>query len=66
MELEAALDVGFEVMKLYQAGHIFLFLAENDWQGGYELVAIRENEAETSVSIKHWQSVIIPTDMNLN
>lgn len=63
---EHAIDVGWEIMKIVRAPHIFLWLAEDGWEGGSELMARRESPGNVAVSLLPHERLILLSPTSLN
>lgn len=62
---ERILDLGWEIMKANSMPHIYLWLAEDGWQGGHEILAI-PFEGQVAVRIKPWETLILPPNTTTN
>lgn len=59
------LDFGWEIMKANTMPHIFLWLAEDGWQGGHEIRA-EPYDGQVAVRIKPWETLILPPNTTTN
>lgn len=60
------LDLGWEVMKHQGVAHVFLWLAEDGWQGGHEILAWRHGPGVVAVKIKPWETLYLVSPTTLN
>lgn len=60
------LDFGFEIMKRYAWPIMYLFLAQDDWQGGYEIVLQRLDPGHVEVGIRKYEHLMLATNSSLN
>lgn len=62
----AILDFGWDVMKHANTAHMFLWLAEDGWQGGHELLAWQHGPGQVAVKIKPWETLVLANPYSLN
>lgn len=53
------LDFGWEIMKHQNAAHLYLWLAEDGWRGGHELMAWQHGPGQVAVKIKPWETLVL-------
>jgi len=46
--------------------HIFLWLAEDGWEGGHEIRAYPHGRGQIAVRIKPWEALILPPNTLTN
>lgn len=53
-------------MKSQGHPHIFLWLAEDGWEGGHEIQARPYGNGQVAVRIKPWEALILPLNTTTN
>ncbi len=68
MTEDEVIDIGFTLVKQYRVPHIFLWLAEEGWQGGYEISVRRPDPAVKKVEVTAlpWHDLILAVPVNPN
>lgn len=56
---EEILDLGWELMKYAHSPSMFLWLAEDGWQGGHQLTAVPHGPGQVQVKIKPWETLVL-------